>query len=112
MTPAQRKELQDWRSSTKQSNSNKKAKYDKDVSSAVAMQISALGLKKSAPETGTSKAALKAFIMSAFADNAPGNNQPTVATVVAEPKPETQQVAAPSISLAQIIKQAKNTSTK
>jgi hypothetical protein len=112
LTPAQRKELQDWRSHTKHTASNKKAKYDKDVSSAVAMQISALGLKKSVPENGTSKVALKAFIISDFADNVPGNNQPTVAAVVAEPEPKTQQVSAPNIYLAQIIKQANNTSTK
>ena len=102
----QRKELQEWRLSTKHTVGNNKSRHDGSVSAAVAKQISTLGLKKPENESPTSKDALKALIMSALSDDSKANHAPNVAAVVAtlDFNKNHFTAIAPSITLAQLLK--------
>jgi hypothetical protein len=76
-----------------------------------------MGLVKPEKDSNASKEAIKALIMSAFAEEGEIKEAASVvaASVATVAKPEEQAVlalAAPSITLAQILKQAKNYSSK
>ena len=125
LTPPQRKELQEWRSAqpvtAPHPGSKKKARRDAAISAAVAKQV-AVELAKSQTkdvawrppsdeEGGTSKAAIKAFLVSAFNDD----RKPAAKAIVASSEiPVQVQVPPekPHITLSSILKQAKNESKK
>ena len=65
---------------------NKRAKHARSVSAVVAKKTSALGLAKPEKEPPANKTALKALIMSAFADYAKSKVAPIVSAVVATTK--------------------------
>jgi hypothetical protein len=84
----------------------------------VAKQVNALGLDKATPEAGTSKAAIKAFIMSTFADDPQLKSSMKQTTIVAGLNSMPEKVPAlavddplmqPKVTLAAILQQAKNT---
>ena len=119
LTHEQRKELQEWRASK---GTSKKARSSASISATVAKQVkeamATIGKAHdewrppSDEQTGASKEAVKAFIMSAFQD-APDKpeKKATIADASASvPVPEEIVIPprTPKITLASILKQAKN----
>jgi hypothetical protein len=96
---------------------SKRSKQTSAVHAAVKKTISAMGLVKPEKDSNASKEAIKALIMSAFAEEGEIKEAApvvaaSVATVAKPAEPAVLALAAPSVTLAQIIKQAENVSNK
>ena len=117
LTPEQRKELQEWRTNSKGA-TTKKQRREASIAAAVAKQVQDELAKQHtwrppADEGGTSKAAIKAFIMSAFEeDSTPPPPKTKKAAVASAEIPKEVAIAPVAPTLASILKQAKNETRK
>ena len=124
LKPPQRKELSEWRTSLPEGQKKqKKQRRDVSISVAVASQVKAELAKRDeetnpAPATTTSKAAVKAFIMSAFEESkatpakrttfqTPGNVSALELDIPTEIDISGNAATSNTVTLATILKQAK-----
>ena len=110
LNPAQRKELQEWRSKTTQKGPTKKQRCEASISTAVAQKVKEELAKLENPTSleasgASSKASAKAFIMSAFEEEAPKKPPATAKATISSSDVLDEKK---KVALSAILKRAKD----